>query len=69
MKRTSLLLSLAVLIGLSTSGCMIVASPMLGTIYTEAKYGDTATDASGASKEGKAPPLRWSITLPRTFLA
>ena len=54
MKRTSLLLSLALLIGLSTSGCMIVASPMLGTIYTEAKYGDTATDASGASKEGKA---------------
>jgi TRL-like protein family len=54
MKRTSLLLSLVVLIGLSTSGCMIVASPMLGTIYTEAKYGDTATDASAATKEGKA---------------
>ncbi len=54
MKCTNLLLSLVVLIGLSTSGCMIVASPMLGAIYTEAKYGDVATDASGASKEGKA---------------
>lgn len=54
MKRTSFLLSLAVLIGLSTSGCMIVQSPMMGSIYTEAKYGDVATDASGGSKEGKA---------------
>jgi TRL-like protein family len=54
MKRTSLLLSLVALIGLSASGCQIVATPMLGGIYTEVKYGDTATDASAASKEGKA---------------
>ena len=54
MKRTSLLLSLAVLIGLSSAGCQIVASPMLGAIYTEAKYGTVATDASAATKEGKA---------------
>lgn len=54
MKRTSLMLSLAVLVGLSTAGCQIVASPMLGTIYTEAKYGTIATDASAATKEGKA---------------
>ena len=54
MKRTSLLLSLAVLIGLSSAGCQIVASPMLGVIYTEAKYGTVATDASAATKEGKA---------------
>jgi len=54
MKRTSLLLSLAVLIGLSSAGCQIVASPMLGMFYSEAKYGTVATDASTATKEGKA---------------
>ncbi|WHZ26669.1 MAG: hypothetical protein OJF51_001464 [Nitrospira sp.] len=54
MKRTSLLLSLAVLIGLSSAGCQIVDSPMKGIIFTEAKYGTIATDASTATKEGKA---------------
>jgi len=36
------------------SGCQIVASPALGSIYTELQYGDTATTATGASREGKA---------------
>jgi hypothetical protein len=49
-------LSLAViaLASLSLSGCQIVDSPMKGIIFTEAKYGDVATDASAATKEGKA---------------
>ena len=49
-------LSLAViaLVGLGLSGCQIVATPMLGGIYTEVKYGTVATDASAATKEGKA---------------
>lgn len=42
------------LVGLSLSGCQIVASPMLGGIYNETKYGDVATDEAGATKEGKA---------------
>lgn len=54
MKRTSLLLSLAVLIGLTSAGCQIVASPLAGVIYNETKYGDVATDAAAATKEGKA---------------
>ncbi len=55
MKRaSSLSLAVIALVGLSLSGCQIVASPMLGGIYTEAKYGDVATDEAGASKEGKA---------------
>lgn len=49
-------LSLAALalVGLSLSGCQIVASPLAGGIYNETKYGDVATDESGASREGKA---------------
>ena len=35
------------------SGCMVVASPVLGVLFTEAKYGDTATSETG-NKEGKA---------------
>jgi hypothetical protein len=54
MKRTHLFLSLAVLIGLSSAGCQIVASPMAGAIFGETKYGFVATDASAANKEGKA---------------
>ena len=50
--RLSLVVIALAAIGLS--GCQIVASPMLGTIYTEAKYGTVATDASAANKEGKA---------------
>jgi hypothetical protein len=45
----------AVAIGVvGISGCMIVASPVMGSLFTEAKYGDTATSSTGASKEGKA---------------
>ena len=55
MKRaSSLSLAVIALVGLSLSGCQIVASPMLGGIYNETKYGDVATDEAGASKEGKA---------------
>lgn len=54
MKRMSLLLSLAVLVGLTSAGCQIVASPMAGALFGETKYGFVATDASAANKEGKA---------------
>jgi hypothetical protein len=55
MKRaSSLSLAVVALVGLSLSGCQIVASPMAGGIYNETKYGDVATDEAGASKEGKA---------------
>lgn len=55
-KQAYVLLSVAVIavVGLSLAGCQIVASPMLGVIYTETKYGDTATTATAATKEGKA---------------
>jgi len=35
-------------------GCMPVASPVTGIIFTETKWGDTATSESVATKEGKA---------------
>ncbi|MEW6324995.1 MAG: TRL-like family protein [Nitrospirota bacterium] len=38
----------------SLTGCYIVQSPVTGLLYTEAKYGDTATTSTTASKEGKA---------------
>ncbi len=49
-------LSLAViaLVSIGLSGCQIVASPLAGGIFNETKYGDVATDASAATKEGKA---------------
>ncbi len=55
MKHASRLsLAAIALVGISLSGCQIVASPMAGVIYNETKYGDVATDEAGASKEGKA---------------
>ncbi len=56
MKQAYLVLSLSVItaVGLSLAGCQIVASPMAGGIYNETKYGDVATTATAASKEGKA---------------
>jgi hypothetical protein len=39
---------------LSLTGCQPVASPLMGFFYNETKYGDTATTATGATKEGKA---------------
>jgi len=38
----------------SLTACQPVASPLLGIIYNETKYGDTATTATNATKEGKA---------------
>ena len=56
MRKLSVVLSLSLItVGyLSLTGCQIVQSPMLGIIYTEAKYGDFATDHPSATKEGKA---------------
>jgi len=39
---------------ISLSGCMTVATPAVGIIFADVKYGDTATTATGATKEGKA---------------
>ena len=55
MKRVSRLsLAVIALVGIGLSGCQIVASPLAGGIFNETKYGDVATDASAATKEGKA---------------
>jgi hypothetical protein len=55
-KQAYVLLSLAVisLVSITLAGCMPVASPMTGIIYTEVKYGMIATTATAATKEGKA---------------
>lgn len=45
--------SLALVYG-TLVGCMPVASPVAGIIYTETKWGDTATSEAAATKEGKA---------------
>jgi hypothetical protein len=45
----------AIAIGVAgLSGCMIVASPAAGWIFTDVKYGDVATTSTSTSKEGKA---------------
>jgi hypothetical protein len=33
---------------------MTVSSPAIGLLFTDVKYGDTATTSTGATKEGKA---------------
>ncbi|NUM34828.1 MAG: hypothetical protein HUU50_09800 [Candidatus Brocadiae bacterium] len=51
----SLVLVLVVAFIFSTlSGCMIVASPAMGSLYTEVKAPLSATSNSGYSKIGKA---------------
>jgi TRL (tRNA-associated locus)-like protein len=52
MRRMFAAAGVAVALGLS--GCQPVASPLLGLIYNETKYGDMATTATAAPKEGKA---------------
>jgi hypothetical protein len=45
----------AILVGLvGIGGCMPVAAPTIGVLYTDVKYGDTATTSTSATKEGKA---------------
>jgi len=36
------------------SGCMPVASPVMGILHLDTKYGDSATDGPAPTKEGKA---------------
>jgi hypothetical protein len=54
--KTASRLSLAAiaLVSLTLSGCQIVASPLLGGIYNDTKYGFEATDEARAGREGKA---------------
>ena len=52
MKRLFAVAGVMALMGLS--GCQPVASPLMGLIYNETKYGDMATTATAAPKEGKA---------------
>jgi hypothetical protein len=56
MRKLTVLCSLSLITAayLSLTGCQIVATPMLGVIYTEVKYGDTATNHNSSTKEGKA---------------
>lgn len=39
---------------LNLTGCMGVASPVLGWVYTDAKFGDEAENGVAATKTGKA---------------
>jgi hypothetical protein len=50
-KLTLTLLSVGML---SLTGCQPVASPLLGVLYNETKYGFYATSLSNTTKEGKA---------------
>jgi len=50
----ALSIGLIVVAGLSLTGCQIVDSPAKGWIFTEVKYGDEASAAPAATKEGKA---------------
>jgi hypothetical protein len=43
-----------VLVLFALSGCATVATPAIGWIYTDVKYGDTATTAPAATKTGTA---------------
>lgn len=43
-----------VIAGLGLTGCQPVASPLMGIIYNETKYGFEATTSPNATKEGKA---------------
>jgi len=54
MKKPYLALSFLAIAATGLAGCQIVASPLAGVIFNETKYGDTATNATGANKEGKA---------------
>ncbi|MDP9133160.1 MAG: TRL-like family protein [Nitrospirota bacterium] len=56
MKHAYLALSLGLIAaaGLSLTGCQIVQTPAMGWIFTDVQYGDTATTATAATKEGKA---------------
>ena len=52
MKRLFAVTGVIALLGLS--GCQPVASPLMGWLYNDTKYGDMATTATAAPKEGKA---------------
>ncbi|MDR4494264.1 MAG: TRL-like family protein [Nitrospirales bacterium] len=39
---------------LTLNGCMGVASPVAGWVYTDAKYGNEAENGAAATKTGKA---------------
>jgi len=54
MKKSYLALSLLAIIATSVAGCAGAASPLVGGIFTNVNYGDTATPAASANKEGKA---------------
>jgi len=56
MKQLKLALTLAGITAaaFSLAACQIVATPVAGWVSTDVKYGDVATTATGATKEGKA---------------
>ena len=56
MKQLKFVLTLAGIsvAALSLAACQIVATPAAGWIVTDVKYGDSATTATAATKEGKA---------------
>lgn len=52
--RHSLVLAVIGVGLLSLIGCQPVASPLMGWIYNDTKYGDIATTSVNATKEGTA---------------
>lgn len=56
MKQLKFVLTLAGIsaAAFSLAACQIVATPAAGWIFTDVKYGDLATTANVATKEGKA---------------
>lgn len=56
MKQLKFVLALAGIsaAAFSLAACQIVATPASGWIFTDVKYGDLATTATAATKEGKA---------------
>jgi hypothetical protein len=50
---------------LGLTGCMGVASPVVGLIYTDAKFGDQVTDVTTAPKTGEACAETWFTLVAR----
>jgi len=53
MKKALIIASLGFCM-LNLTGCMGVASPVVGWVYTDAKFGDEAENGAAATKTGKA---------------
>jgi hypothetical protein len=53
MRSVGCLAALAIAV-VGLNGCVAVATPAVGVLFTDVKYGDTATTSTSATREGKA---------------